>query len=86
MYKLVLSREAQRFYQRCDKSAAGKLARSFAALEHDPRAGNNVKALKGQFTGAYRYRAGDLRVVYTINDAAETVFVVTIADRKDVYG
>jgi len=37
MYKLVLSREAERFYQRCDKPAAGKLARCFAALEQDPR-------------------------------------------------
>lgn len=85
MYRLVLSREAERFYQRCDKPAAGKLARCFAALEQDPRGGNNVKPLKGQFTGAYRYRVGNLRVVYTINDATLTVFVITIANRKDVY-
>jgi mRNA interferase RelE/StbE len=86
MYKLVLSREAQRIYQRCDPPAAGKLARCFAALEQEPRAGNNVKPLKGQFSGAYRYRVGDLRVVYTINDASMTVFVITIANRKDAYG
>lgn len=86
MYKLVLSREAGRFYDRCDKPIAQKLARCFAALERDPRGGNNVKALKGPFSGAYRYRVGDLRVVYTVNDAAVTVFVITIADRKDVYG
>ena len=85
MYKLVLSREAERIYQRQDKPAASKLARCFAALEQDPRGGNNVKPLKGKFTGAYRYRVGDLRVVYTINDAAKTVFVITIANRKDVY-
>ena len=85
MYRLVLSREAERFYQRCDKPAAGKLARCFAALERDPRSGNNVKPLKGRFSGAFRYRVGDLRVVYTINDATLTVFVITIANRKDVY-
>jgi mRNA interferase RelE/StbE len=85
MYKLVLSREAQRFYERCDKPAASKLARCFTALEQDPRGGNNVKPLKGQFSGAYRYRVGDLRVVYTINDQAVTVFVITIANRKAVY-
>jgi mRNA interferase RelE/StbE len=88
MYELVLSREAQRFYQRCDQPAARKLARCFAALEQDPRpprAGNNVKPLKGPFTGSIRYRVGDLRVVYTINGATRTVFVITIADRKDVY-
>ena len=85
MYEVELSRDAQRFYQRCDKPAAKKLARCFAALETDPRAGNNIKPLKGQLSGSYRYRVGDLRVVYTIDDDASTVFVSTIAKRSDVY-
>lgn len=85
MYNLVLSREAERFYERCDKPAANKLSRCFAALEINPRGGNNVKALKGKFAGSYRYRAGDLRVVYTVNDREVTVFVITIARRDDVY-
>jgi len=85
MYKIELSQEAQRFYERCDKPIAKKLARCFQSLEKDPRQGNNVKPLKGKFTGSYRYRLGDLRVVYTINDSAVTVFVITIAKRSDVY-
>jgi mRNA interferase RelE/StbE len=85
MYKVELSREAQRFYERCDKAVSRKLSRCFAALERNPRAGNNVKALKGRLAGSYRYRLGDLRVVYTINDRAITVYVITIAKRSDVY-
>ena len=85
MYKLELSQEAQRFYERCDKPIAKKLARCFQSLEKDPRQGNNIKPLKGKFAGSYRYRLGDLRVVYTIHDSAVTVFVITIAKRSDVY-
>ena len=85
MYRVELSREAQRYYDTCDKPIATKLARCFEALERNPRAGNNVKALKGGLSGSYRYRLGDLRVVYTINDKAVTVFVITIAKRSDVY-
>jgi mRNA interferase RelE/StbE len=85
MYKVELSDEARRFYDRCDKPVAKKLARCFEALEKNPREGNNVKPLKGKFAGSYRYRVGDLRVVYTINDRLVTVFVVTIAKRSDVY-
>lgn len=87
MYKVVLSREAERFYKRCDGTAATKLARCFAALERDPHpsGSNNIKPLKGRFTGAYRYRVGDLRVVYGIRDRDATVFVITIAKRSDVY-
>jgi len=85
MHSVVLSREAERFFQSADKPTASKLARCFAALERNPRAGNNVTTLKGRFTGAYRYRVGDLRVVYSINDSAKIVFVITIANRRDVY-
>lgn len=85
MYRVELSREAQRFYERCAKAVAKKLARCFASLEKNPRAGNNVKALQGRLAGSYRYRLGDLRVVYTINDREVTVYVITIAKRSDVY-
>lgn len=85
MYKVELSREAQRFFERCDTATAKKLSRCFIALEKSPRAGNNVKALKGRLAGSYRYRLGDLRVVYTINDKAVSVYVITIAKRSDVY-
>jgi len=85
MYRVELSREADRFYRQSDGPTARKLARCFEALERDPRAGNNVKPLKGRFSGAYRYRVGDLRVAYTINDAAVVVYVITVANRRDVY-
>lgn len=85
MYKVELSREAQRFYDQCDSPVAKKLARCFQSLEKNPRQGNNIKPLKGKFAGSYRYRVGDLRVVYTIHDQAVTVFVITIAKRSDVY-
>ena len=85
MYRVELSREAQRFYERCDKAVSKKLARCFDSLERNPREGNNVRALKGRLSGSYRYRVGDLRVVYTIDDREVIVFVITIAKRSDVY-
>jgi mRNA interferase RelE/StbE len=63
MYRVELSREAQRFYDRCDKPVAKKLARCFQSLENNPREGNNVKPLKGKLAGSHRYRAGDLRIL-----------------------
>jgi mRNA interferase RelE/StbE len=85
MYRVELSREADRFFRRCAAPLARKLVRCFKSLEQDPRRGNNVKALTGTLAGAYRYRVGDVRVVYTINDQAVIVFVITIANRGDVY-
>ncbi len=56
MYDVELSSEAQRFYDRCDRAIAKKLARCFKSLECDPRRGNNVKPLRGALSGCYRYR------------------------------
>ncbi|MDZ8223021.1 type II toxin-antitoxin system RelE/ParE family toxin [Nostoc sp. ChiVER01] len=44
-----------------------------------------MKALKGDYTGYYRYRIGDYRVIYSINDEVVQVLVVAIAHRSEVY-
>ena len=85
MYAVELSREAERFLNRCDATTARKLVRCFESLERNPRSGSNIKPLKGSLAGAYRYRVGDYRVVYTIDDNGVKVFVITIAHRRDVY-
>ena len=85
MYKLGLSDEAARQYRGAEKPLAQKLAKCFARLEANPRGGNNVKALRGPLLGHWRYRVGDHRVVYSIDEAKQTVTVVAIAHRREVY-
>ena len=45
----------------------------------------NVKALKGEYADYYRYRVGDHRVVYSVDEKLVQVFVVAIAHRSEVY-
>jgi mRNA interferase RelE/StbE len=68
MFEIILSPEAREFYARADRPLARKLARCFAQLEHDPRRHNNVKRLSGSLSGRFRYRIGDWRAVYQIDD------------------
>ena len=53
------------------------------AGKSDPRAFG--KALTGELAGLWRYRVGDYRVVCSINDSPQTVSVLRVAHRKDVY-
>ena len=85
MFEVVLAREAERTYSRADAALSHKLARCLARLESDPREGNNVKKLSGPLAGMFRYRVGDHRVVYEIDEEARRVTVITIAHRRDVY-
>lgn len=38
--------------------------RCLQKLEQTPRFHPNIKALKGEYAGYYRYRIGDYRVIY----------------------
>jgi mRNA interferase RelE/StbE len=84
-YKVQLSAEAQQFYVTTDQATAKKIAKCLVQLEQNPRQHPNIKALKGQLAGYYRYRIGDYRVVYLIEELTRQVLVNTIAHRSQMY-
>jgi mRNA interferase RelE/StbE len=85
MFELILSPAARAFFAAADPPLARKLARCFRQLEHDPRRHNNIKRLSGKLAGLLRYRLGDWRVIYRIDDHAGRVLVLLIAHRSEVY-
>jgi mRNA interferase RelE/StbE len=85
MFEVILSPDANSFYTAADQPLARKLARCFIQLEREPRRHNNIKRLSGEFAGLFRYRVGDWRVIYRIDDSLKSVFVLTIAHRREVY-
>jgi mRNA interferase RelE/StbE len=85
MYEVVLHPKAQAFYLRADKALAKKITRCLEQLEQNPRFHPNIKALKGNLANYFRYRIGDYRVIYSIDDQVLVVAVVEIAHRKEVY-
>jgi len=85
VYNVVLSTEAQKIYASADQALAKKIARCLEQLEQTPRLHPNIKPLKGELAGYYRYRVGDYRVIYLINDETSHVIVNTIAHRREAY-
>ncbi len=85
MYEVLLHPDAQDVYLNADKALAKKIARCLQQLEQTPLFHPNVKALKGDFAGYYRYRIGDYRVIYSVDEEIIQVFVVAIAYRGDAY-
>ena len=41
--------------------------------------------LTGEFAGKRRYRVGDWRVIYTVDNEQSAVIVLTTAHRSEVY-
>ncbi|WP_420629677.1 type II toxin-antitoxin system RelE family toxin [Candidatus Leptofilum sp.] len=57
----------------------------YPQLRSNPYFGANIKKLKGEFEGFYRYRIGNYRLFYLIDNKKVFVFIVDLVQRKDAY-
>ncbi|MBM9500516.1 type II toxin-antitoxin system RelE/ParE family toxin [Leptospira sp. 201903071] len=57
----------------------------YPILKKNPFFGPNIKKLKGDFDGLYRYRIGKYRLFYLIKDNELLVIFVDLDQRKDSY-
>ena len=57
----------------------------YPILQMNPFYGPNIKKLKGEFEGFYRFRIGKYRLFYVIQENELLVISVDIDKRKDAY-
>lgn len=57
----------------------------YPQLRNNPFFGPNIKKLKGEFEGVYRYRIGDYRLFYTIDKDNVILFMLDFVRRKNSY-
>ncbi|MBE9239353.1 type II toxin-antitoxin system RelE/ParE family toxin [Anabaena aphanizomenioides LEGE 00250] len=84
-YTVVISIDAVEFFESASGTLQKKLDRCFDRLKINPGNHPNIKSLKGELSGYYRYRVGDYRVIYEINDDLKLVTIIFIAHRSKVY-
>lgn len=85
MYEIMPTRKAQKFYAKAAPSLVSELNQCFDNLSQNPYQGSNIKKLKGELLGYWRYRIGDYRVVYQVDEKSKNITILLIAHRKDVY-
>ncbi|MEH2142449.1 type II toxin-antitoxin system RelE family toxin [Nostoc sp.] len=84
-YTVIISIDAQEFFESSSASLQKKLDRCFERLKIEPRNSPNIKPLKGELSGYYRYRVGQYRVIYEIDDGLNQVMIILIQHRSRVY-
>lgn len=85
MYKILLHRNAAKFYQNADEVLKIRIADAVDTIARNPRVDGHIKKLKGELKHMYRFRMGDLRILYEIDDSKDTVWVKTIEWRGSAY-
>ena len=88
MYEVDLSPAVETFYAKADRPLARKLARAFEMLEQTPRQHPNITQLvrsSSNLPPLHRYRVGDWRILYRMDESRQMVMVLTIGHRRDIY-
>ncbi len=82
-YRVVVSDEAARQIRKLPQTAQRLVIARIEALAAEPRPARSKK-LAGE-ADLWRVRAGDYRIIYTINGGELLVLVVLVQRRRDVY-
>ena len=84
--RVVFSDKAEKQFLRLDKAVQTQIKRFVLKLQElkDPR--ERGKRLVGNFSGFWRYRVGDYRILCRIQDDALEILVVDVGHRRNVYG
>lgn len=57
----------------------------YPILRKNPFFGPNIKRLKGELSDYYRYRVGNYRLFYKIDQEKIIIFIIDLDHRKSVY-
>ena len=85
MAEVRLTRDARTFYEAASTALTKQLNRCFDQLRRNPYAHPNIRRLKGPLAGHSRYRVGDWRVIYRVEEERQVVTVLLIVHRSKAY-
>jgi mRNA interferase RelE/StbE len=82
-YSLTFARSARKELESLPNSVVIRIFSKIESLAAEPRP-NNCRKLQG-FTNLWRIRIGDYRVIYSIDDNAKIVDIITVRHRREAY-
>ena len=82
----VFSDKAEKQFLRLDKAVQTQIKKFVLKLQELENPRERGKRLVGNFSGFWRYRVGDYRILCRIQDDALEILVVEVSHRKNVYG
>jgi len=85
-FKIAETKNFQKIKKNIDKKIYDKIVDIvYPQLGLNPYYGTNIKKLKGKFEGYYRYRIGNYRLFYLIEDEKVLIIVTDFRHRQSAY-
>ncbi|XOF35023.1 MAG: type II toxin-antitoxin system RelE family toxin [Candidatus Electrothrix sp. YB6] len=85
-FRIAESKKFEKRKKKIDLSLYAKIKNIvYPQLRKNPYFGANIKKLKGDLSGYYRFRIGNYRLFYLIEEEKVIVLVVDIQHRQNAY-
>ena len=85
MHRIILHKSAVKFYNNADAALKARISAAFDVISENPRYHNHIKKLKGELKHMYRFRLGNLRIIYEIEEDIQAVRIKAIETRSSAY-
>ena len=82
MYRAVFSRRAEKAFLDLPKNQAQRVKEAIEGLVENPRTHGTIK-LENAPVAQYRYRVGDLRILFDIDDRNQVIEILDIRKRDE---
>ncbi len=84
MFTIRILKQATRELEKLDKPVARRMTDRIEWLGENAEK-IKPKSLKGEFTGLYKLREGDYRIIYEIIRKEKVVAIHSVGHRKEIY-
>ncbi len=85
-FAIAETKNFQKIKKQIDKKIYDKIvAIVYPQLRSNPYFGTNIKKLKGKLEGYYRYRLGNYRLFYLVEDGKVLIIVTDFRHRQNAY-
>lgn len=81
--EIVFSRQAKKDWQKLDASIRNQLLKKLAFFVFSKEPLHYAEKLRDENLGQYRFRIGDYRIIFDIENHA--IFVLKVGHRREIY-
>lgn len=81
-YKIISLPRFEKDLAKLKQETKRRVLTNLSILESSP---HSFKELHGSLKGKHTMRIGDYRLIYTIDEKSETIFLMTITHRRHAY-
>jgi mRNA interferase RelE/StbE len=82
-WNIVWSKNVKSYYKKYSEKT--RFQKVILRLKENPLSGPNIKLLVGELKGLYRYRLGNMRLIYRIDEKNKLIQLVYFGPRGSSY-